>query len=592
MRLTLALGWPHANEPRREEKNKALRDLGLKSSPAHCQEAESSEVALQLELDLKDLGGSQAAAELVVDAMQILVMTDLELCFWPPVLSSQTQAWKLLSKLRQCARRRALLTTRRVLGSEKSADSRVSTALRTIHEGVQKLLDAFCVAPHAPLGRKEPISSLAGSCHIWAHRSVVACDLPGRGWGLVMEEDTEGGQELLRVPEDALLNIFSAVKSEHFGTTAHQLLRGGLHVEAVTMLFALAERRRCETATSPWSALFARAPKLSDAPTLLAWPEKAIAALGSEQIRSHVHDALLSVEALSQEVALALKELPEALRESLQGPVTFHDLLWTRCLFDSRAVSVEIQAIDFPDTGQSLPTKIVCLAPEVDHLNHSFFGVCAPPFFDAGRRELVVRLAAKASAGCEVCLCYGALQNWEMLMYYGFCPDVNPHDRVTIDLDLPTGDNTAAVELLLQLHGVPTEHALRPPGPHDVKEKEAEFITWADLGLLPPQLFRCLRVFLVDDIQSLDLDAAPGEGHVELDLLCLATLKDLLQGLLAPLLQPIECQDSVCQKLIKAFRSSQCTLLQANLNDVVSLETRLQLVAASLEPEMKRSRQT
>ena len=47
------------------------------------------------------------------------------------------------------------------------------------------------------------------------------------------------------MPETSLLNIFAALQSEHFGAVARSLLLGGLHTEAVAMLFAVVEKRRC-----------------------------------------------------------------------------------------------------------------------------------------------------------------------------------------------------------------------------------------------------------------------------------------------------------------------------------------------------------
>lgn len=96
----------------------------------------------------------------------------------------------------------------------------------------------------------------------------------------------------------------------------------------------------------------------------------------------------------------------------------------------------------------------------MDLLNHHHCGTCAPPYFDDGQRELVVKLALDAGKQSEVCLSYGPLQNWELLLYYGFCVEENPHDRLVVQVDLP---DDAEKELVLQLHGILQEVALRPP---------------------------------------------------------------------------------------------------------------------------------
>eukprot|EP00439_Symbiodinium_sp_Y106_P078554 s279_g17.t1 len=119
----------------------------------------------------------------------------------------------------------------------------------------------------------------------------------------------------------------------------------------------------------------------------------------------------------------------------------------------------------------------------------------------------------------------------ELLFYYGFCQEANPHDRFIINVDLPD-EGSAEKEVVLQLQGIPTELALRP-GPVQVAE------SWSSLGTLSPQLLRCFRV-LLGEIHCLDVDAAPGDGGMlELDLQCLEAIEDLLVGLLEPLLTAV-----------------------------------------------------
>eukprot|EP00913_Durusdinium_trenchii_P002155 g1988.t1 len=207
----------------------------------------------------------------------------------------------------------------------------------------------------------------------------------------------------------------------------------------------------------------------------------------------------------------------------------------------------------------------------VDLLNHSPWGVCAPPFFDQQRRELVVKLLGQAAVGQEVCLSYGPLQTWEMLFYYGFCPVENPHDRMVVKVDLPEDEATSEREVILRLQGIPTEVALRPP--------VEVGCGWCSLGALCPQLLRCFRV-LLGDIETLDLDAAPGEGTSDLDLQCLTAIEELLQGLLQPLREgPEEAERSwwhLYGARIEAFRQSQRTLLEGNLQQLNALRRRLQ----------------
>ncbi|CAE8585071.1 unnamed protein product, partial [Polarella glacialis] len=97
------------------EKLQALQDLGFNAGD----EDEDGQVALKLEFDFELPGGQasgvRSAAQRLADAMQVLVLTDLELCFWPPA-ASEAEAQDALKQLVPCSRRRALLAARRALG--------------------------------------------------------------------------------------------------------------------------------------------------------------------------------------------------------------------------------------------------------------------------------------------------------------------------------------------------------------------------------------------------------------------------------------------------------------------------------------------
>ncbi|CAK8988559.1 Histone H2B.2 (H2B-2) [Durusdinium trenchii] len=112
------------------------------------------------------------------------------------------------------------------------------------------------------------------------HPALRAAEFVERGLGLIVEEELQPGEELLRVPEEMLLNIYTALQSEHFGSAAKKLLQSGLHVETVTMLFALTEKRR--GTDSKWKELLARAPELTEDLLPLSWPIEAVEALSAE----------------------------------------------------------------------------------------------------------------------------------------------------------------------------------------------------------------------------------------------------------------------------------------------------------------------
>merc|ERR1712032_1373648 len=119
---------------------------------------------------------------------------------------------------------------------------------------------------------------------------------------------------------------------------------------------------------------------------------------------------------------------------------------------------------------------------------------------------LAVTTIALVPMGVELCLCYGALQNFEFLLYYGFCPNENPHDRITLTVDPPSDDPHVCVrELMLRMHSIPTDHVLRPSSWQNCAGGDG----WDSLGILPPQLLRCMRVLVSEDPDAVDVDGPP-----------------------------------------------------------------------------------
>ncbi|CAE7941680.1 DNAJC7 [Symbiodinium sp. KB8] len=496
---------------------------------------------------------------------QVLVMTDLELCFWPPQCGSEEEV-----------RRRAVLAARKAL--------------------------------------RPQLAEAASACDLSGIARAEAGDWKPNGTGLVMlraamaEEQidaasVEPADRRARVPVQLVeLEQKAIVAAADAFADAREAGLGGWWLPAGSPLEVVAPLSYNDTACiGNQSVLSLKAlPVIAHCGIPVEGLAPSFCCTGFDGLPFEILGVDLglqavggALEALGEQIS-NLVEVSTALAAAskaancLGGGVSFDDLLWARCLFDSRAVSLEIKAAGPHIAGvfKQFPSRVVCLAPEVDLLNHSSSGACAPPYFDNQRRALVVELAAPVRRGSEVCLSYGPLQSWELLFYYGFCPEANPHDRFIINVDLPDDEGIAEKEVVLQLQGIPTELALRP-GPVQVAE------SWASLGTLPPQLLRCFRV-LLGEIHCLDVDAAPGDGAMlELDLQCLEAIEDLLVSLLEPLLTAVPGGGEppfwwpLYGHRIQAFRSAQRRLLEANLEDLRALRARL---ANHDEPAPKKPR--
>lgn len=635
MQVNLSLAWPFVDDERQESKEQALIDIGLCTQESLD---ESTDVILHL-----DASEPVLAAQMVVDALSIMSASDLQLCFWPPGNVSVDEARHALRLLGACTRRRALLSARRelILASDnddaKGADNLGKGAsLNSILAEVQAQVDAFCSSPPSGVSATStlgyvPPNSDTGTCEhpsssstCWIHPSLRVRNMALSGRGLFATLPLKSGEDVLRCPEDALLNVFTAMKSKHFGATARHLLDQGLHSDTVAMLFAIAERRRCggNSGAAPWAEVLASSPSVEEAPQLMAWPVEAIQALGSAQVAKLVEENLSELWRLSAEVKQKFAALPKDCMASLCGPIGLDDLLWARCFFDSRAVAVTMEApLCFRATGrhvnpppeeedgyqwillrdpasenaggtwQRCPRAVSSLAPGVELLNHEANGVCASPAFDESSRSLVVATVAGVPKDRELCLCYGPLQNFELLLYYGFCLQDNPHDRLTISTDAPSDEDGSTKEVLMRLNGIPSEHVLLPgisAAEDSTKRDGKQSLSWASIGCLPPQMFRCLRLLLAEAPESVEFDLAPGAPEVSdemkaLDLQCLDVLEDLLASLAEPFTEPLVDEPLPLWWLeygeaVSAFRASQRALISANCSALDALRSKLQQV--------------
>lgn len=205
------------------------------------------------------------------------------------------------------------------------------------------------------------------------------------------------------------------------------------------------------------------------------------------------------------------------------------EVLWARTLIDSRAFNLKLivgeqysyngrerttssnssedhdlqhddndSASDSAESEQLSPTSaknqqivngfvipshnLTCVVPVSDYLNHSRTSPLCLPVIENGFFQL--RSGCGIPGGVEVCLNYGALQNWELLQYYGFCFDHNPADSLQLELGDEVG--SAEVALLLQTLRIPTDHVIENV---DVVESAVEAV-WP----LGSKLLACLRL--------------------------------------------------------------------------------------------------
>lgn len=101
--------------------------------------------------------------------------------------------------------------------------------------------------------------------------------------------------------------------------------------------------------------------------------------------------------------------------------------------------------------------------------------------------------------GEELCISYGALPNWQLLLHYGFALPDNPDERVVVSLELPDGDGLQLYTfkmLFLGMEGadhLDVDHALTVADP------------------LPDGLVASTRLLLLDDAESAGVSVASAD---------------------------------------------------------------------------------
>eukprot|EP00121_Abeoforma_whisleri_P010614 Awhi_evm2s9791 len=149
-------------------------------------------------------------------------------------------------------------------------------------------------------------------------------------------------------------------------------------------------------------------------------------------------------------VEFLIKNFPTEFKAEL---VTIERLFWAISLITSRAFLVQIDK----KSSQSVPSEIAnmevdstsyqltCIAPFADFANHSITPTITSLFFDNEKKCLVLRIDPDSNscitAGEELTLKYGNLENWELFLYYGFVIENNPYDKINIDLEIPDSNS-------------------------------------------------------------------------------------------------------------------------------------------------------
>merc|ERR1712093_859227 len=95
--------------------------------------------------------------------------------------------------------------------------------------------------------------------------------------------------------------------------------------------------------------------------------------------------------------------------------------------------------------------------------NHSFHAQCNKPEWNATSESFSIVAESDIPVGAQILLNYGALQSFEFMLFYGFCPEgANPYDRLVFDFEPDDDDeNVTEKTVLMEATGLRGDHFLR-----------------------------------------------------------------------------------------------------------------------------------
>eukprot|EP00873_Tetraselmis_striata_P014499 jgi/Tetstr1/434763/TSEL_023814.t1 len=284
-----------------------------------------------------------------------------------------------------------------------------------------------------------------------AHIGVQSAKLPSLHpadplRGAIAKEDISAGADALRIPRELLFTAQTALDAPGPRGDAYRMF-AQLGEDALAALWLVAERA---DPASPWAPMLAALPWGGLTP--LSWPPEALKALLAGT------PLLGEAAAAQQQLAATYGALFPALSQAM--PEVFPPELYT---LDAYRAATEVwgaYGITFQAEDGETAT---CLAPAAFLCNH---GTHAHIVRYSRLRDghLCLPVARSIPAGAEVLLSYGAKQNAELLLFYGFALPDNPYDQFPITFELPEGEPAAdstARQNALAKHSLGTDHAIQ-----------------------------------------------------------------------------------------------------------------------------------
>lgn len=328
--------------------------------------------------------------------------------------------------------------------------------------------------------------------HGGAHIANVQVREPSPGHrGLFATSDLPTGTPFVRIPASKLISSTSARRAPHVAAVlsaveadrVHERLPDALGDSAAILLFLMAEFVKEDA--SEWKLWFNSLPTQFYTPFAMDMDDVDDLLSGT---------TLLSlVETLRQElkemyddwfVPYAVIKNPDVYAEDR---CSFKKFLYAHSIIESRAFKIDdvTMLVPFADMANHQPNESPLRTAKAR--GWTLIDSSGPA---NTRSELGLELHVgdqPVRRGQELCISYGALPNWQLLLHYGFALPSNPEDSVVVSLQVPDDDPQPLYMLkmlFLNIDVMPdidVDHALREQDP------------------LPASLLASTRLLLLDE---------------------------------------------------------------------------------------------
>jgi len=235
------------------------------------------------------------------------------------------------------------------------------------------------------------------------------------GRGVVTTKKVDENETVISVPKNLLINVDVARSHPTLGPIFEDL---HFNDDTILFLFVIYEK---ENQNSFWRPFYDTLPSYFT--TSLHYTATELMELEGTNLFDETLQTKQQLQAFRDYLFPELSnQFPDIFPETT---FSWENFLWARSLLDSRAIQLKIDGV--------IKSNLV---PMADMINHHTHAQISSRFFDQDASCFKMVSSCSIPANNQIYLHYGALQNWELALYYGFIIPNNVYDSLHIGFDL------------------------------------------------------------------------------------------------------------------------------------------------------------